>query len=104
MKPFTSKHCTPINYGSPLNDNHPGKVKLMGEETTEIKKDKKGEYSIVDASYGIKGINQGDTIRPASGKRFNSNKRYPRGTGSYNYLSGDFDFVRTDKNNIKLKK
>jgi hypothetical protein len=22
MKPFTSKHCTPINYGSPLNDHH----------------------------------------------------------------------------------
>ena len=21
MKPFTSKHCTPINYGSPLNNN-----------------------------------------------------------------------------------
>lgn len=21
MKPFTSKHCTPINYGSPLNQN-----------------------------------------------------------------------------------
>lgn len=22
MKPFTSKHCTPINYGSPLHDHH----------------------------------------------------------------------------------
>jgi len=21
MKPFTSRHCTPINYGSPLNEN-----------------------------------------------------------------------------------
>jgi len=21
MKPFTSKHCAPINYGSPLNNN-----------------------------------------------------------------------------------
>ncbi len=104
MKPFTSKHCTPINYGSPLNDNHPGKVKLMGEETSEIKKDKKGEYSIVSPpGYNIQGLNTGDTIRPASGKRFNPNKRYPRETGSYNFLSGDFDFVRTDENNIKLK-
>ena len=104
MKPFTSKHCTPINYGSPLNDNHPGKVKLMGEETSEIKKDKKGEYSIVDpGGYTIKGLNVGDTIRPASGKTFNPNKRFPKSTGFNNYLSGDFDFVRTDENNIKLK-
>ena len=101
MKPFTSKHCTPINYGSPLNDNHPGKVKLAGEETTEIKKDKKGEYSIVSPSgYNIQGLNKGDTIRPAFGKRFNPNKINVK---DKNYLSGDFDFVRTDKNNIKLK-
>jgi len=91
---------------SPLNDNHPGKVKLMGEETTEIKKDKKGEYSIVDPDdYNIQGINTGDTIRPASGKRFNPNKTflYPDGTKR---LGGgeDFDWVRTDENNIKLKK
>ncbi len=105
MKPFTSKHCTPINYGSPLNDNHPGdnEIQILDGETTEIKKDKKGEYSIIDAPYRIKGINQGDTIRPAYGKRFNPNKRYPKGTGSYNYLSGNLDFVRTDENNIKLK-
>ena len=101
MKPFTSKHCTPINYGSPLNDNHPDKVKLMGEETSEIKKDKKGEYSIVSPSgYNIKGLNTGDTIRPASGRRFNPNKLNVR---DKNYLSGDFDWKRTGKNNIKLK-
>ena len=105
MKPFTSKHCTPINYGSPLNDNHPGKVKLMGEEASEIKKDKKGEYSIVSPrGYDIQGLNTGDTIRPAYGKRFNKNKRHRKNTGFHNYLSGDFDFVRTDENNIKLKK
>ncbi len=104
MKPFTSKHCAQVNYDSPLNDNHPGKVKLMGEETTEIKKDKKGEYSIVSPpGYNIQGLNTGDTIRPASGNTFNPNKRFPKSTGSYNYLSGDFDFVRTDENNIKLK-
>ena len=49
----------------------------------------------------IQGLNTGDTIRPASGNTFNPNKRFPKSTGSYNYLSGDFDFVRTDENNIK---
>ena len=90
---------------SPLNDNHPGdnKIKILAGETTEIKKDKKGEYSIIDAPYRIKGINQGDTIRPGSGNTFNPNKRFPKSTGSYNYLSGDLDFERTDENNIKLK-
>jgi len=99
MKPFTSKHCTPINYGSPLKQED--KVKLLGEETSEIKKDKKGEYSIVSPSgYNIKGINTGDTIRPASGRKFNPNKL----NAVYkNYLSGDFDWERTNENNIKLK-
>jgi len=88
---------------SPINSNHlDSKIKIQDGETTKIKKDKKGEYSIIDAPYRIKGINQGDTIRPASGKTFNPNKRYPKGTGSYNYLTGDLDFVRTDENNIKL--
>jgi hypothetical protein len=91
---------------SPLNDNHPGddKIEILAGEATEIKKDKKGEYSIIDTPYGIKGINKGDTIRPASGKKFNPNKRHLKETGFYNYLSGGLDFVRTDKNNIKLKK
>tara|TARA_B100001093_G_C26332235_1_gene802374 strand:+ start:26 stop:667 length:642 start_codon:yes stop_codon:yes gene_type:complete len=88
---------------SPVNSNHlDSKIKIEDGETTKIKKDKKGEYSIIDAPYGIKGINQGDTIRPASGKIFNPNKRYSKGSGSYNYLTGGLDFVRTDENNIKL--
>jgi len=29
MKPFTSKHCTPINYGSPLNK---GKKVIITDE------------------------------------------------------------------------
>jgi hypothetical protein len=34
MKPFTSKHCTPINYGSPLNNNKKTeKLKKKIEET-----------------------------------------------------------------------
>jgi len=32
MKPFTSKHCTPINYGSPLNQSTFG----LNEKQQEI--------------------------------------------------------------------
>jgi len=37
MKPFTSKHCTPINYGSPLNKNH-GKKEKLNEKIKETEK------------------------------------------------------------------
>ena len=37
MKPFTSKHCTPINYGSPLNKNH-GKEGKLKDKILETEK------------------------------------------------------------------
>ena len=37
MKPFTSKHCTPINYGSTLNNNH-GKEEKLKEKILETEK------------------------------------------------------------------
>ena len=37
MKPFTSKHCTPINYGSPLKQKN--KPVTVGENTSEVQKD-----------------------------------------------------------------
>lgn len=41
MKPFTSKHCTPINYGSPLNE----KVKVTTKSGKEIELDtRSAEY------------------------------------------------------------
>lgn len=59
MKPFTSKHCTPISYGSPLKqDNKPVTV---GENTGEVKKDKKGLYAL-RSERSIAGA-KGDTIR-----------------------------------------
>ena len=36
MKPFTSKHCTPINYGSPLNNNK--KIQKLKEKISETEK------------------------------------------------------------------
>lgn len=55
MKPFTSKHCNPINYGSPLNQN------TVGENTGEVKKDKKGNYAL-RSERSVAGA-KGDTIR-----------------------------------------
>ena len=41
MKPFTSKHCTPINYGSPLNE----KVKVTTKSGKEVELDtRSAEY------------------------------------------------------------
>ena len=36
MKPFTSKHCTQINYGSPLNNNK--KIQKLKEKISETEK------------------------------------------------------------------
>jgi hypothetical protein len=36
MKPFTSKHCTPINYGSPLNKNK--REEKLKEKISETEK------------------------------------------------------------------
>ena len=57
----------PNFYGSPLYNNQ----KLTGENTSEIKKDKKGEYSLVDAKRSPgDDLKIGDTIRPANNKFF----------------------------------
>jgi hypothetical protein len=59
MKPFTSRHCTPINYGSPLNqDNKPVTV---GENTDEVQEDEKGLYTL-RSERSVAGA-KGDTIR-----------------------------------------
>lgn len=36
MKPFTSKHCTPMNYGSPLNNNK--RTEKLKEKISETEK------------------------------------------------------------------
>ena len=60
MKPFTSKHCNPINYGSPLNQN------TVGENTGEVKEDKKGKY-VLRSESSVAGA-KGDTIRIPNNK------------------------------------
>jgi hypothetical protein len=43
MKPFTSKHCNPINYGSPLNKGK--KVKVTTKSGKEVELDtRSAEY------------------------------------------------------------
>ena len=44
MKPFTSKHCTPINYGTPLNHVQEKEHMHVGERTDKIKKDKENIF------------------------------------------------------------
>jgi hypothetical protein len=47
MKPFTSKHCTPINYGSPLNE----KVKVTTSSGKEVELDtRSAEYKSLMAA------------------------------------------------------
>jgi len=58
MKPFTSKHCTPINYGSPLNQN---KEKTYGPSQSGITK------SVISTKIGPK-ENKGYTIENTTPK------------------------------------
>ena len=59
MKPFTSKHCTPINYGSPLNQSTFG----LNEEQQEImhkgrKKVKKLQAKYEQETGGTDAVNE----------------------------------------------
>ena len=58
MKPFISKHCTPINYGSPLNQN---KEKTYGPLSHGITK------SVISTKIGPK-ENKGYTIENTTPK------------------------------------
>jgi len=91
MKPFTSKHCTPINYSSPLNHDKKEQHTHIGEDTDKIKKDKKSEYVV--------NMFNKDTIRPASGKKFNPNKV----VDGY-IMGGDYSTIKISDKNFKLKK
>ena len=58
MKPFTSKHCTPINYGSPLNTN---KKETYGPSQSGITK------SVISTKIGPK-ENKGYTVENTTPK------------------------------------
>ena len=79
---------------SPFNNNHDDK-KLVGENTDEIKKDKKGrEYSLI--MEDSKNFRKGDTIRPANNKTF----RKSITTDGY-IMGGDY---KVDKRNRIINK
>ena len=90
MKPFTSKHCTPINYGTPLKHVKEEEHMHVGEATDEIQEDKKSQYVV--------NMHDNDTLRPV-GRRFNPNKvknGYLRG--------GDYPTIKISDKNFKIKK
>jgi len=63
MKPFTSKHCTPINYGSPLNQSTFGlndkqqKIMQKGREKVGKLRDKY-EQEVGHTNGYIPGVNE----------------------------------------------
>ena len=82
----------PLMYkdNSPLNQKDKKERVFIGEDTDEIKKDKKGEFAVDMFS--------GDTLRPANGKRFNPNKV----VDGY-IMGGDYPAIKISKKNFKLK-
>ena len=86
MKPFTSKHCNPINYGSPLNQV------TVGENTGEVEEDKKGKY-VLRSERSVAGA-EGDTIRIP-------NKKYIQD----DYLmGGDYETKKTGDKSFEIIK
>ena len=90
----------PNFYGSPLYNNQ----KLIGENTSEIKKDKKGEYSLVDAKRNPGDDSKiGDTIRPANNKFFKP-AVIGKSLGSKDgyLIGGDYNVQKTGDKNYNL--
>jgi len=90
----------PNFYGSPLYNNQ----KLTGENTSEIKKDKKGEYSLVDAKRSPgDDLKIGDTIRPANNKFFKP-AVIGKSLGSKDgyLIGGDYNVQKTGDKNYNL--
>jgi hypothetical protein len=80
------------------------KQRLTGENTSEIKKDNKGEYSLVmDETQA--GLKSGDTIRPANNKFFKP-AVIGKSLGSKDgyLIGGDYNVSKTRDKNFKIKK
>ena len=90
MKPFTSKHCTPISYGSPLKQED--KPVTVGENTDEVQEDEKGLYTLRSerSAAGAKG----DTIRIP-------NKKFVK--GGY-LMGGDYETEKLGDKSFKITK
>lgn len=90
MKPFTSKHCTPINYGSPLKQED--KPVTVGENTDKVQKDKKGLYAL-RMEKSVAGA-KGDTIRIP-------NKKFVK--GGY-LMGGDYETKKIGDKSFEIIK
>jgi hypothetical protein len=89
MKPFTSKHCTPLSYGSPLKQNKPVTV---GENTDEVQEDKKGLFTL-RSERSVAGA-KGDTIRIP-------NKKFVK--GGY-LMGGDYETKKIGDKSFEITK
>ena len=88
----------PNFYGSPLYNNQ----KLTGENTSEIKKDKKGEY-VLRSEESVAG-QKGDTIRPANDKTFKKAVIGKSQGSKDGYLTGgDYNVSKTGDKNYKIQ-
>ena len=88
----------PNFYGSPLYNNQ----KLTGENTSEIKKDKKGEY-VLRSEESVAG-QKGDTIRPANDKTFKKAVIGKSQGSKDGYLvGGDYNVSKTGDKNFQIK-
>ena len=88
----------PNFYGSPLYNNQ----KLTGENTSEIKTDKKGEYSLV--TEDTVNLSAGDTIRPANNKSFKPAViGKSQGSKDGYLIGGDYNVSKTGDKNFQIK-
>jgi len=89
MKPFTSKHCTPINYGSPLHDNHlkkRGRVlheNFYGEglkNVNTLNQTSSGNITVEDRDWKNKKVNdpRGVLNRPMTNKEHSKGYKVKR--------------------------
>ena len=93
-----ASHAKDMDKGSPANQKN-----LTGENTSEIKTDKKGEYSLVmDETQA--GLKSGDTIRPANNKSFKP-AVIGKSIGSKDgyLIGGDYNVSKTGNKNFQIK-
>ena len=89
----------PNFYASPLNNNV---IKLTGENTGKVQKDKKGEYVL--RTFESVGGQKGDTIRPANNKTFKP-AVIGKSLGSKDgyLIGGDYNVSKTGDKNFQIK-
>lgn len=80
MKPFTSKHCTPMFYGSPLNQKDDKQEKDKPLTRAEINKKYQGK---LDTKKGPKGPGHSGRFNELIGRKVTSGDKGPINHGSH---------------------